>query len=106
MPWREPQLPGEFPTLGFQVADWIEERCAIPDREFVGEPFLLTDEQLSFLLHFYRLDPRRLGRVLLPRAAAQLTRPQKWGKGPLAAAVICAEAQGPVRFDRLGRGSS
>jgi hypothetical protein len=98
VPWREPQLPGEFPTLGFQVADWIEERCAIPDREMVGEPFLLTDEQLAFLLHFYRLDSDT-GEFFYTRGG-QLTRPQKWGKGPLSAAVICAEAQGPVRFDR------
>jgi hypothetical protein len=88
VPWREPQLPGEFPTLGFQVADWIEERCAIPDREMVGEPFLLTDEQLAFLLHFYRLDSDT-GEFFYTRGG-QLTRPQKWGKGPLSAAVICA----------------
>jgi hypothetical protein len=96
MPWRGPELPGEFPTLGYQVADWIESRCAIPDRELVGNPFLLTDEQLQFLLHFYRIDPVS-GKFFYHRGA-QLTRPQKWGKGPLGAAVICAEAQGPVRF--------
>lgn len=96
MPWRGPELPGEFPTLGYQVADWIEERCAIPDREFVGDPYLLTDEQLNFLLHFYRLDPTS-GEFVYYRGA-QLTRPQKWGKGPLSAAVICAEAEGPVLF--------
>lgn len=97
MTWRAPELPGEFPTLGYQVADWIETRCAIPDREFVGEPFLLTDEQLAFLLHYYRVDPKT-GEFVYFRGA-QLTRPQKWGKGPLTAAIICAEAQGPVRFD-------
>ena len=96
MPWRGPELPGEFPTLGYEVADWIEARCAIPDREFVGDPFLLTDEELAFLLNFYRLDPVSGGFVYY--RGAQLTRPQKWGKGPLSAAVICAEAQGPVLF--------
>jgi hypothetical protein len=57
--WARPKddPPNTFPTLGYQVADWIESRCAIPDREMIGEPFLLTDEQLRFLLHFYRLDP-------------------------------------------------
>lgn len=97
MPWRAPEVPGEFPTLGYQIADWIEERCAIPDREAVGNPFLLTDEQLRFVLHFYRLDPVS-GRFAYDRGA-QLTRPQKWGKGPLAAALVCAEAQGPALFD-------
>jgi hypothetical protein len=97
VPWRGPEVPGEFPTLGYQIADWIEARCAIPDREMVGEPFLLTDEQLRFLLNFYRLDPLT-GQFAFFRGG-QLTRPQKWGKGPLAAAVICAEAQGPVLPD-------
>lgn len=97
MPWRGPEVPGEFPTLGYQVADFIEDRCAIPDREMVGDPFLLTDEQLAFLLSFYRLDPET-GRFTYYRGG-QLTRPQKWGKGPISSAVICAEAEGPVRFD-------
>lgn len=96
MPWRGPEVPGEFPTLGYLVADWIEARCAIPDREFVGNPFLLTDEQQRFLLSFYRLVPES-GEFFYQRGG-QLVRPQKWGKGPFSAAVICAEAQGPVLF--------
>ena len=28
-----------------------------------------------------------------------MVRSQKWGKGPLSAAIICAEAAGPVKFD-------
>ena len=55
MPWRGPEAPGEFPTLGYQVADWIEYSCAIPDGEHAGEPFVLTDEQLRFLLWHYRV---------------------------------------------------
>lgn len=97
MPWRGPEVPDEFPTLGYQVADWIEASCAIPDREMVGEPFLLTDEQLNFVLNFYRLVPET-GKFFYHRGA-QLTRPQKWGKGPLSAAMICVEAAGPVLFD-------
>jgi len=97
MPWKGPETPGEFPTLGFLVADWIEDNCAIPDREMVGEPFLLTDEQLNFILNFYRLIPET-GEFYYTRGA-QLTRPQKWGKGPLSAALICAEAAGPVTPD-------
>jgi hypothetical protein len=88
MPWKGPEVPGEFPTLGYQVADWIEERCAIPDREFVGNPFLLTDEELRVILNLYRLDPDT-GRFVFHRGA-QVVRPQKWGKGPLGAAVTWA----------------
>jgi hypothetical protein len=97
VPWRGAEVPGEFPTLGYQVADWIEERCAIPDREFVGNPFLLTDEQLRFLLNFYRLVPETGG--FYYHRGGQLVRSQKWGKGPISAAMVCAEAQGPVLFD-------
>lgn len=97
-----------FPTLGYQVADLIEATCAIPDGDHLGTPFLLPDEQLRFLLWHYRIDPhtRRNARGgwRLPFVffrGSQLTRPQKWGKGPLSAAVICGEAhpEGPVLFD-------
>lgn len=95
-----------FPTLGWLVGGWIEANCVIPDGDYAGEPFLLTDEMWRFLLRFYRLDPAtkqdERGRWSLPFhyfRGAQLVRPQKWGKGPLAAAIICAEAQGPAFFD-------
>lgn len=95
-----------FPTLGYQVADFIEASCVIPDRDQVGERFLLTDEQLRFLLWHYRVRPAagrdRAGSWRLPfffARGSQLTRPQKWGKGPFGAAIICAEAAGPVVFD-------
>ena len=44
----------EFPTLGYLVAEWIEADCVIPDGERTGEPYVLTDEMLRFLLHYYR----------------------------------------------------
>jgi hypothetical protein len=79
-----------FPTLGFEIGRWIEERCAIPDRDQVGEPFLLTDEQWRFLLGYYRVNPaatfdkarRRWRSSLTYSRGGQLCRPQKWGKGP------------------------
>ena len=97
--WRGPDFPGEFPSLGYQVADWIQAHCAIPDGDHVGEPYELTDEMLRFLVWFYRVDPAK-ERFFFNRGG-QLVRPQKWGKGPFSAAIICAEAapDGPVRFN-------
>ena len=103
MPWRGPETVGEYPSLGFLVADWIEDRCVIPDGPHIGDPFRLTDEQLRFVLQHYRLRPDAVADVDDPSSAfvyrrSLLVRPQKWGKGPLSAAMICAEADGPVLF--------
>lgn len=91
---RQPlELPGL--TLGYAVAAWIEDSCVIPDGDRAGERFELTKEQLLFVLWFYAIDGD--GRFLFRRGL--MVRPQKWGKGPLSAAIICAEAAGPVLFD-------
>jgi hypothetical protein len=99
MPWRGPEVDGEFPTLGYAVAELIQDQCVIPDGARMGQPFVLTDEQLKALLHHYRIDPET-GRFHYFRGT-QLCRSQKWGKGPISAAWICAEAhpEGPVLFD-------
>lgn len=104
MSWRGPTEPGEFPTLGYLVADWIEAHCVVPDGDRVGEPFILTTEQLRFVLQHYRLRPDAEPRAGQASSAfrnrrSMLVRPQKWGKGPLTGALICAEAVGPVLFD-------
>lgn len=101
MGWRGPEYRGEFPSLGWLVGEWVERHCVIPDGDRAGLSYGLTDEMWTFLVHHYRL---RLSAELGQRAAAfayrrsQLVRPQKWGKGPFSAAMICAEAVGPVLF--------
>lgn len=94
MPWR-PSHPGEVPTLGWGVLEWMSTYLAAPDRaEF--EPFTPTREQAEFILNLYALDPatgkRRIRRALL-------SRPRGWGKSPLLAALCCVEALGDVVFD-------
>lgn len=83
-----------FATLGPIVADWIERNCVVPDGELMGQPFELTAEMRRFVDNFYAvdLDARRF----VFSRGGQLIRPQKWGKGPFSAALICAEAAGPV----------
>lgn len=91
MPWV-PEGPDDFPTLGYQVIDWITATLAAPDRQFYI-PFQPYVEQEDFILRFYELDPvtgkRRYARGLIGR-------PRGWGKSPLLAALSCAEALGPV----------
>lgn len=103
MPWRGPEYPGEFPTLGYVVAEWIQERCAVPDRHLAGDPFVLTEKQLEHLVWEYRLHPG--AKVDEDRPSAPfayvgnyLVRPQKYGKGPFSASRVCAQAEGPVLF--------
>jgi hypothetical protein len=96
VPWRGPEYDGELATLGYEIAGWIQSHCVVPDRDDRGRPFVLTEEQLLFVLHHYALTPE--GKWVYQRGS-QLVRSQKWGKGPLAAAITCAEAAGPVRFD-------
>lgn len=101
MPWRGAEYAGEFPSLGWLVGEWIEEHCVIPDGDRLGDPYLLTDEMWLFLAHHYRLRPdatEEQWQSAWANRRSQLVRPQKWGKGPLTAAMICAEAVGPVRF--------
>jgi hypothetical protein len=103
VPWRGPEFPGEFPTLGYLVAEWIETHCVIPDRATAGQPLKLSDEQYNHLLWQYRLRPDARFDVDRPAApfvyvGSVLVRSQKWGKGPFSAARICAQAAGPVLF--------
>lgn len=93
MPWRGAAVPGEYPTLGYAVGEWIEAHCVIPDGDYMGHPYMLTGEMWKFLLEHYRLDPVT-GKFRYRRS--QLVRPQKWGKGPFSGSIICAEAEGPV----------
>lgn len=102
MPWRGPAEPGEFPTLGYDVGEWIEENVVVPDGYLRGQPYKLTDEMWTFLVHFYRLYPHAAAWPApdaLRYTGAQLRRSQKWGKDPFGAAILLAEALGPTRFD-------
>lgn len=102
MPWRGPNEDGEFPTLGYDIGEWIEAHCVVPDGYQQGEPFLLTDEMWRYLVHRYRLYPHAApwpAPDALRYYGGQLRRSQKWGKDPFGAAMSWANALGPSRFD-------
>jgi hypothetical protein len=96
MPWRGATEPGEFPTLGYTVGEWMEASLVVPDREAAGQPYLLTDEMWRFLLDLYRVDPETGEYVFY---GAQLRRPQKWGKDPFGGGIALAESLADVVFD-------
>lgn len=94
MPWKP--LQGEsFPSLGYDIADWMSENLAAPDGDEYS-PFEVTREQLEFLVRLYELDPQTGARV---KHRAVLQRPRGWGKSPFLAAIACAEALAPVLFE-------
>ena len=99
MPWQPIDEDDEFPTLGYDVADWMMEFLLMPDRDDESEehiPFVPTQEQIEFLARLYELDPDTGRRV---KQRAVLSRPRGWGKSPFLAAICCAEAMGPVLCD-------
>lgn len=102
MPWKGPDEDNRWPTLGYDVGEWIEAHLVVPDGYRKGEPYKLTDEMWRFLLRFYRLLPDAEPWPAAESYACyggQLRRSQKWGKDPFGAAIIWAEAEGPTRFD-------
>lgn len=106
MPWV-PSEPGERPTLGWLVLDWIAEYLPVPDGPSAGEPLVFTREQSEFVLRLYEVDPAFEGPAITGRALrngrlirrAVLSRPKGWGKSPLVASLCLAEALAPVVFD-------
>lgn len=101
MPWRGPQEPNEFPTLGHLWADWIEDTLRITDGPKIGEPFHLYDEQYAHLLHRGRIDPAipaDLGNEAFVRRGSMIVRGQKWGKDPFLGAITLLHAFGPCDF--------
>jgi hypothetical protein len=104
VPWRGPAYPGELPTLGYEVIDWIETYLIVPDGPMAGQPLVLTKEQAQFVLNFYAIDPRFTGPAIKGHALvngrrirrAVLSRPKGWGKSPIMAALCFVEALADV----------
>ena len=106
MPFK-PAFPGERPTLGWIVLDWIADNLIVPDGASDGEPLTFTREQAEFVLRLYEVDRRFEGPAIHGRAMrnarlirrAVLSRPKGWGKSPLVAALCLVEALGDVVMD-------
>lgn len=92
MPWRGPQHADDFPSLGWQLLDWLE---TLPSPRDPSEPLRFTDEQAIQLVNWFAIDPVR-GRLVYRRGFSR--RSKGWGKSPVEAAKVIAELAGPVRF--------
>lgn len=112
MPKQADRYVVDFPTL-FVVPAWIQRHCIVADGFRQGRPFKMYDWQLWVTLNHYRIkldaeqnpdyldgDPDAI--PVLTAAfhfrRSQVIAPQKTGKGPWSAAIVCAEAVGPVLF--------
>jgi phage terminase large subunit-like protein len=95
MPWRGPNYPGEFPSLGPQLVQWYETYLVHGPGDVMGEPIELDDEFYEFLVRAYRIDPET-GRRVYRRAF--LSRAKGRAKSELAGMMACGEALAPVRF--------
>lgn len=92
--------PINFPTLGWQVIDWIEEMLPHGPGDVQGDPWELDDEFTAFICWLYRVWPQghqMAGRRLVHRGV--LSRPKGRAKSELAGGLVCVEALGPVRCD-------
>ncbi len=96
MSWEAPERLGapDFPTLGWQVIDWIEAYLVHGPGDVAGDPIILDDEFATFVCHAYRLS--RSGRRVYRRGV--LSRPKGRAKSELGGMLVCAEFLGPVRF--------
>lgn len=106
MPFK-PEFPGERPTLGWLVLEWIADNLIVPDGAADGEPLVFTREQAEFVLKLYEVDRRFEGEAVRGRSMkngrlvrrAVLSRPKGWGKSPLVGALCLVEALGDVVMD-------
>lgn len=95
MPWRGPEFEGEFPSLGWQVIQYLEAHLKVPAGPLYGQPIGLTDDQVRFFVRFYALTPT--GRFVFRRGYRE--GPKGKGKSPEGAMFGIGEFDGPVVFD-------
>jgi hypothetical protein len=95
-----PLPPVSFPTLGWQVIDWMEAFLCHGPGDVQGDDWEIDDEIALFICWAYRVHPQghpKAGQRLVHRAI--LSRPKGRAKSELAGGLDCAEALGPVRCD-------
>lgn len=103
MPFK-PLYPGEIPSLGWGVVEWMEEYLRVPAKARQGQPVKFTPSQIEFFVRLFRVqEPFGLARFY--RRAARIG-VKGTGKTPtggfLGLALIGADVV-PDGFDANGR---
>jgi hypothetical protein len=80
----EPEFVVDFSTLGFLIADWIEQHCIVPDGFSKGKPYVMADWQLWCTVNHYRVRDDAQWDPEMPRVStnfvyrrSQVVAPQK-----------------------------
>ncbi len=97
MPWRGAEYEGEFPSLGWQIVDFLEAGVKVPAGPLYGQPIELTADQVAFFVRLYALTTQERARFVYRRACRM--GPKGKGKSPEGAMFCLAEFCGPVQFD-------
>lgn len=92
--WRGPRHDGDFPSLGWDLLDWLSD--VLPSPRDAGSPLEFTNEQARLLVRWYEIHPVT-GQFVYRRG--QSRRSKGIGKSPFEAAKVIAELAGPVVFD-------
>jgi hypothetical protein len=96
----------DFPYLRVAL-HWIQAHCIVPDGFSMGDPFAMYDWQEWCSANHYRVKSTATRGQLAPafyNRRSQVVAPQKTGKGPWLAALVCCEAVGPAVFDGFALG--
>lgn len=91
----QPLFDGHIPSLGYELADWIQSFCCHGPGDLQGQPVQLDDEMLGYIVEAYRIDPVT-GRKVYDESV--LSRPKGRAKTEIAGWLVTAEAFGPARF--------
>lgn len=91
-----------WPTLGFEVCDWIEANLVHGPGDVLGKPIVLSDEMRAIILRAYEVYPRgheQAGRRRFKTVV--VSRRKGWAKTELAELIAIAEMDpsAPVRCD-------